>query len=302
MVAQSNAPFKSAPDPVPASTAMAPRRGLSANLHSIFGAAKKEWTILIRYPTWILSVLVWPILFPAASIFAAWALSGPEGEGLAHFVTRTGTAETVAYLVIGNAVWMWLNMMLWSVGTFLRQEQMRGTLESTWLTPALRIHILIGSSLAQLVVSIIFMLVTGVEVWLFFGTRLLGNPLPLLLVFILTIPSIYGMGIAFASVVMRFKESWALVHLVRGIIMVFVGVTHPIGVLPQWMQTVAKALPFTYTIEGLRRAVLTSTPFNQFGDVFLPLALFALVLPFVGWLCFSWMERYTYRKGGLSHY
>ena len=39
---------------------------------------------------------------------------------------------------------MWLNLTLWSVGFSLREEQMRGTLESNWLCPVWRISIVLG--------------------------------------------------------------------------------------------------------------------------------------------------------------
>src|SRR5690606_34974032 len=86
---------------------------------TVFATARKEWINVIRYPTWAVSLIVWPILFPVGSIFASWALAGPDGSGLEIFASRTGVSDAVAYLVIGNTVWMWVNLVLWNVGTFL---------------------------------------------------------------------------------------------------------------------------------------------------------------------------------------
>lgn len=295
--ARSSRPSEALPQPVPIG-----ENGLLAELRVILASARKEWIYFVRYPTWAISFLLWPIVFPLGSIFAAWALSGPDGTGLAHFAARTGTTDSAAYMVIGNTIWMWVNMVLWNVGTFLRAEQMRGTLESSWLAPTRRFHILVGSSLAQLASSIVFLVITAVEVRLVFGTRLWQNPLPLLAVLLLSIPCIYGLGIAFASLVLRFKEAWGLVNVVRGIVMIFVGVSHPITVLPEWMQGISKVIPFTYTIEGLRRAALTRAGWGEMADVLWPLALSGVVLAALGWACFQWMERRTFRLGGISHY
>lgn len=278
------------------------QQGLRAELRVILAAVRKEWIHFVRYPTWAISFLLWPIVFPLGSIFAAWALSGPDGSGLAHFAARTGTTDSAAYVVIGNAIWMWVNMVLWNVGTYLRAEQMRGTLEASWLAPTRRFYILLGSSLAQALSSLLFLVVTAIEVRLVFGTRLWQNPLPLMAVLLLSIPCIYGLGIAFASLVMRFKEAGGLVNAVRGIVMIFVGVSHPITVLPQWMQGVSKVIPFTYTIEGLRRATLTRAGWDQMGDVLWPLALSGVILAALGWACFQWMERRSFQQGGISHY
>ena len=89
--------------------------------------------------------------------------------------------------------------------------------------------------------------------WLFFGVNLVQeHPALMLLVLMVTIPSIYGFGIAFGSMVLRFKEANALVFIVRGIFLVFCGTTYPLAVLPAWMQTIAAWLPLTYTIHAFR--------------------------------------------------
>jgi ABC-2 type transport system permease protein len=57
-----------------------------------------------------------------------------------------------------------------------------------------------------------------------------------------SIPSIYGLGFAFASVVIAAREANAFVFLVRGLVMIFCGITYPIAVPPPgWMQGVAQA-------------------------------------------------------------
>ena len=77
-------------------------------------------------------------------ILTARALSGPDGSGLAVFMKTTGASDFIGYIVIGTTVWMWQNIVLWDVGFSLRNEQMRGTLESNWLSPTWRFSYLLG--------------------------------------------------------------------------------------------------------------------------------------------------------------
>src|SRR5690625_4152419 len=129
---------------------------------------RKEWTVLIRYPTWIVGLLVWPIMFPASYVFLADALSGPTGQAAAAFGARAGTQDYVGYIIFGTTLWMLLNTVLWTLGSHLRQEQVRGTLEATWTTPASRVSVLLGTAALQLLnstVMVAFSLLTVKIVW-----------------------------------------------------------------------------------------------------------------------------------------
>jgi ABC-2 type transport system permease protein len=78
-----------------------------------------------------------------------------------------------------------------------------------------------------------------------------------LLIMLVSIPCIYGIAFVFASLVIAAKEAHTFVFLVRGLVMVFCGITFPISVMPGWMQQAAGWLPPTYIIQGMRKAMLT---------------------------------------------
>jgi ABC-2 type transport system permease protein len=270
---------------------------------ALLEVARKEWIIFLRYPSWIMAMVIWPLLFPLGYIFTARALSGPNGVGLATFSALTGTRDVVAYIVFGATFYMWLNITLWNVGGHLRNEQMLGTLESNWLCPVGRLTLLVGANLEKLISSLGFLAVTVLEFRLFFGISLVdGNRWLLLLVVALVIPSIYGIGMVFASLVIRFKESNALVFLVRGTFMVFCGITVPVQILPHWMQLVATFLPLTYAIHASRAAVLTDASFGSVATDLWRLAAFALVLPTFGAYAFRVVERRARRLGTLGQF
>lgn len=278
-------------------------RTLSSDLRALFAVAWKEWRIFRRYATWLLAVFVWPVLLPFGYIFTARALGGPQGTDLAAFERATGTTDYIAYIAIGTLLWGWLSITLWDIGFQLRNEQMRGTLESNWLAPTWRISLMVGSSLTKLVFSLLFLLITVIEFRLIFGVNLVqGDPLLLLLILVLLVPSVYAIGIAFASLVIYFKEASAMVFLVRGLFMIFCGITYPIDVLPAWMQTIASLLPLTYAIRAMRSASLLHASFADLAPDLARLALFAVLTPIIAWVTFSLTEREARRTGSLSHY
>jgi ABC-2 type transport system permease protein len=273
-----------------------------ADLRALGSVFWREWTIARRYPSYFVTLVVWPILMPLGYILSARALAGPDGSGLALFTRAAGTADYVGYIAVGTVVWMWQNMSLWSIGMGLREEQMRGTLESNWLTPARRLWFLLGSGLMHGVLMISLLVVAGIEFRLFFGAHFSGQPLLVGLVLLAAMPSIYGLGFAFASLVMAAKEANAFVFFVRGLVMIFCGISYPISVLPGWMQSVAAWLPQTYIIHAIRSAALTNAGLAELAPDLLAMLGFGLLWVAAGYLAFVWTERRARRSGSLGQY
>jgi ABC-2 type transport system permease protein len=277
-------------------------RSAMAEARSLAAVVRKEWLNFVRYPSWIIALFVWPVIFPAAYILGARALAGPNGSGLQAFVAMAGTGDYMGYIVVGTTIWMWQNIVLWNVGLSLRNEQLRGTLESNWLTPTGRFSYLLGSGITQFFVMLVFLTISALEFGLFFGIRLHGEVGLVLLVFLAAIPSIYGLGFAFASLIITAKEANAFVYLVRGAVMVFCGITYPISILPGWMHAVAAWLPQTYIIHGMRIAILTEAGFAGLGSDLLHLLVFGLLWLAIGYGLFLWMERRARQTGAIGQY
>lgn len=279
------------------------RRTVFSNLIALLAVAKKEWIIFTRYPTWVIAMVIWPVIFPLGYIFTAKALGGPNGNYIQAFERLTGTGNYVGYIILGTAMWMWLNITLWDLGFHIREEQMRGTLESNWVCPVSGLSIVVGASFAKLASSLVMLIITAVEFGIIFNVNVLGGNIGLMIVsFLLVMPSIYGVGILFASLVIRFKEANAMVFLVRGMVMVFCGITYPIAVLPHWMGGVAEWIPLTYTIRDLRAAVLQNASFADVSSDLWKMVVFAVVLPILGCASFLYTERRARRTGVLSQY
>ena len=276
--------------------------GLISELRAFLAVMRREWTIFKRYPSWIIAMFIWPLIFPMMYILTARALSGIDGSGLSVFTQTTGASNFIGYIVVGTTVWMWQNIVLWDVGFALRNEQMRGTLESNWLSPTWRFSYLLGHTGPQLVTMTMFILITAIEFGLFFGVRLNGSAWMALLVMLASIPAVYGLGFAFASIVITAKEAHTFVFLVRGLVMIFCGITFPVSLLPGWMQTIAEWLPQTYMIHGMRAAAFANAGFAALWPDLRALLLFGAFWLTLGYLLFRWMERRARRTGAIGQY
>ena len=111
---------------------------LAADLRAFFAAALKEVRQQRRYPTLFLGQLFWPALLPASWVLMGRAYSGNDPQALAAFAERAGSSDVTVFVFVGYAMYNWLSALLWGAGTALRQEQLRGTLEAVFVTPASR--------------------------------------------------------------------------------------------------------------------------------------------------------------------
>ena len=106
------------------------------------------------------------------------------------------------------------------------------------------------------------------------------------------IPSIYGIAITFASLVIRVKEADSFVKLVRGMIMIFCGVSFPISILPGWMASVSRWLPQTYLIRAIRDTTLNNADFQAIKSDLFALLGFGLFWMICGYLTFNGWNSY----------
>jgi len=275
----------------------------TGDARAFWAATRKEWRILRRYPGSFLSFIFWPIALPLAFVFQAQAFSGGRADTAAAFAARTGTNEVAGFLFVGWATYMWLSIILWGPGTSLRTEQIRGSLEAIFLTPASRLVVLIGPAVSQLVWAIWIFGIVGIAVWVGFGVSI--GPLEAvraLAVIVVGVPALYAIGALFAAVVLRFGDASALVQAVRGVFTALCGMSFPIVVLPDWAQTVALTLPPTYLIADLRAVLLSGSELGRvIGDLGI-LAAMGAVLALLAIAAFRNTEQYARRGGRLAQY
>ena len=274
-----------------------------ADARAFWAATRKEWRLLRRYPGRFLSFIFWPIALPLAFVFQAQAFSGGRDDTMAAFMERTGTNEVAGFLFVGWATYMWLSIILWGPGTSLRTEQVRGSLEAIFLTPASRLVVLFGPAISQLIWAVWIFVVVGVALWIGFGVTIgPAEALRALTVIVVGVPALYAIGALFAAVVLRFGEVHALVQGVRGLFTAVCGMSFPIVVLPDWAQVVALTLPPTYLIADLRSVLLTGSEIGRIlGDLAI-LAGMGVVLAVAAAFAFRRTELHARRGGRLAQY
>ena len=275
-----------------------------ADLRALGAAGRMSFRTLRRYPTNFIGQIFWPVLLPAVWVLMGQAYSGGgDPQSLDAFASRAGTSGVTVFVFVGYAMYMWLSTLLWGPGTALRQEQVRGSLEAVFLTPASRLVPLFGPTLTNVVWVLFQLVVMGLAVWLLFGVVLpLSGILLTLLVVFAGLPAMYAMGSLFGAAVLRFGEINPAVQFVRGALSLLCGITFPIVMLPAWAQTTANAMPPTWIVAAIRDVLLRgATPLDLLPTAAM-LAGLAVVFGGFAIVLFRILEASARRSGMLGRY
>jgi len=275
-----------------------------ADMRALGAAGQMSFRTLRRYPTNFIGQIFWPVLLPAVWVLMGQAYSGGgDPQSLDAFASRAGTSGVTVFVFVGYAMYMWLSTLLWGPGTALRQEQVRGSLEAVFLTPASRLVPLFGPTLTNVVWVLFQLVVMGLAVWLLFGVVLpLSGILLTLLVVFAGLPAMYAMGSLFGAAVLRFGEINPAVQFVRGALSLLCGITFPIVMLPAWAQTTANAMPPTWIVAAIRDVLLRgATPLDLLPTAAM-LAGLAVVFGGFAIVLFRILEASARRSGMLGRY
>ena len=276
---------------------------LAADLRAFFAAGLKEVRQQRRYPTLFLGQLFWPMLLPAFWVLMGRAYSGNDPQALAAFAERAGSSNVAIFVFVGYAMYNWLSALLWGAGTALRQEQLRGTLEAVFVTPASRLVPLFGPGVGTLLPMALTFASNFLALRFFFGIfPPIGAVIQATVIVVLGIPALYAIGALFAASVLRFGEVAPVVQLIRGMFVLACGITFPVSMLPLWAQVWAKILPPTYIVDDIRRILLRGdTIADVAGDVAIVLSL-AVVTGILAVAVFRYLEMSARRTGMLGQF
>ncbi|MDP2927759.1 MAG: ABC transporter permease, partial [Candidatus Omnitrophota bacterium] len=119
---------------------------------------------------------------------------------------------------------------------------------------------------------------------------------------ILTVISISSIGIISASFIMVFKKgdpiSW-LVTVSSGFLS---GVFFPVDILPRYLRAFSYFLPLTYSLKGLRHAILQGYTIGMLLPEITVLFAFCVILIPLSIKIFGYALRCAKISGSLTHY
>jgi ABC-2 type transport system permease protein len=208
-----------------------------------------------------------------------------------------------SFALVGIAFFDYLSMAITTFDESLQEARQNGTLENLLVTQTSLPVILAGSCLYPFV-----LLSLHTAIYIGWGAVLFGFPLQganwlgASLVLGASVLAFSGLGILSASYLLIFKRGNPVNWAFLGLSSVVGGMMYPISVLPVWLQRVARLIPVTYSLEGMRAAILAHASTRELLPSIAGLLLFAVLLLPISFAIFSWALRRTKITGTLTHF
>src|SRR5258708_19562797 len=155
------------------------------------------------------------------------------------------------------------------------------------------------SAFAGNLVNLLIYLFAGVAV---FRASIHANFFSCAAVLIFSLAIALALGIAAATLQVAFQKGSALLWLLGSGLWFLSGTMLPIQNLPRLLELLARALPLTYAIDGMRRALLVGQSVTAMGSTLAVLAGFSVVLLPLALAGLSLSLRRARQGGTLSFY
>ena len=207
-----------------------------------------------------------------------------------------------AFALVGFAFFDYLNVSIDAFDTSLSEAMQNRTLEALLVTQTPLPLILAGSAIYPFVTLALRTCVYLAWAALLFGFAPRSANWPgAAAVLLASVLAFAGLGVLSASYQILFKRGNPAKWIVLGVSGLLGGMMYPISVLPRPLQLVAHLIPVTYSLEGMRAALLDGAGWSQIGPSILALLFFAAILLPLSFLVFAWALNRTRVTGTLTH-
>ncbi|HUN24289.1 MAG TPA: ABC transporter permease [Anaerolineales bacterium] len=208
-----------------------------------------------------------------------------------------------SYIYLGNAFYIYVATVMTGVSwAVIDDREHYRTLKYIYTAPISFPTYLIGRGIARFFTGTISVLVTLIAGFLFLGVKIPWGQVNWLMfvgALLLGIVALVAMGMILAGItLMIVNHVWFVGEAVAGALYLFSGAIFPLTVLPVWLRPIGFALPITYWMELLRRALLGNQAqafpaLAQFSNLqlFAILGGVTLAMMAISALSFRWCEN-----------
>jgi ABC-type multidrug transport system permease subunit len=277
-----------------------PGADLSAHASAFWAMTRKELTVMARYPVEFIASFGRVFLIVAIFVLGGETFSPQQSM-------QTGDNATAGLVVYGFILFMFLGDTLWTVGYAIRHEQVQGTLEQLYLSPASKFASLVSRVSNTLIWTGLLCLAGGALMAVMIGRLPVQNPLLGTYVLVLSLAGTFGIGFAFAALTLRIKESaQTLANLLQFVFLILCANFFPFAALPPALYSLARFIPMAYSVDAFRSALMGFPPgypeLAPFPVEVAIISIFGMLMPVIGYSLYRRAEMQARRKGSLSEY
>ena len=162
----------------------------------------------------------------------------------------------------------------------------QGVLRRMYCSPRSPARLLACDTICSGVIAALSTLILTIAAVAFFGYRMQGNVFAYLAVWLLTLISMFSIGLMVASLCRTTKSMNVVTSLLYFPMLLFSGATIPLEVFPAWFQTVAKLMPLGVGIDLLKSVSMGC--YDKMAAPVMTLAAIAVICGAIAVKTFRW--------------
>lgn len=273
--------------------------GLRAGWDAFWMMVKKELIVMTRYPVQFVTSFAQVFLIILIFSLSSMLFNAPGEDGADQYASGVAT--------YGFIIFMFFSDTLWTIGANLRQEQLQGTLEQLYLSPANKFSNLV-SRVANLLIWTGLLSIVGALVFsVILGRLPFENPGLALYLLFFALCGTFGVGFAFAALTLRLKgTAETIANLAQFAFMILCANFFPFFALPEPLQVVARWIPLSYSVDSFRSALMGFPEgFPELAPIEVEIAIvtvFGILMPLIGYWLYQRAERKAREEGSLGAY
>ncbi len=267
----------------------------AGKLHGIWALTNRELKKWYKAPViFLLSIvqpIIWMGLLGKAMNIGALIPTNIPGVNPGDILEQTlGTSDYFSFMAVGMIAFTALFTTMFS-GMSVVWDRRLGFLNKALSTPVSRAVIIFSKVLSATLRSMFqagLIIVIAVAFGLRFGASF--NLLNILGVFAILFLICVGLSSMFIAITIRstrIETPMAVMNLINLPMMFASNAFFPTKFMPEWLQTIAKYNPLTYTIDAVRQLLIFNTDWVQLAIDFMYVAVFAFIVATIG-IVLSW--------------
>ena len=223
---------------------------------------------------------------------------------MALLYRSTGLGSYAGFAILGGIMLAFWGNVLWAMASQFNWDKEEGMFEIYLVSPAPISAILVGMSLGGILATAPSAAFVSIIGWVFFSVSISPSWLAVFLTFILTLASLYAMGMLLSSLYLAYgREAESLnnafsepINFLSGLYFPSIGTGSP---FPFALQVVASFIPLTIGMDALRKSVFYANGIRAVWLDLVVLACMAIILLVLGDKALKRLEERGRRQGTL---
>lgn len=224
---------------------------------------------------------------------------------LALLYRSAGLGNFTGFAILGGVMVSFWGNVLWSMASQFNWDKQEGLFEIYLASPASITAILIGMSVGGIVGTAPSAAMVAGLGWAFFHPPVSASVPALVLTFVLTLSSLYAMGMTLSSLYLAYgREAESLNEALQEPVSMLSGVYFPsvgrLSPFPTFVQAAASLIPLTIGMDALRRTLFFSQGLESVWPHLLALAAMSCILLYAASWSLKALENKGRREGTLT--